>query len=222
MKQFDSYEIAGVIAPGVVVLVAAGLIWPEYLGNIQRLDVTVGGLGLTVLLAYVAGHLLQAIGNLFEMVWWKIRGGWPSDWPRSGKGNLLANAQMAKLQERIRVDLGYADLRIDSGLPAQSWLPIFSQIYAIIRAAGKDGRAHTFNGNYGLFRGIVAAALVSSLALLIVHGWGAWRIALAFALAAGLALFRMHRFAVHYARETYVQFLALPSNTGSGQAKGGV
>lgn len=209
MRKLDFYEFAGVIAPGVVVLLVAALIWPDYVGNIQKLDVTLGGLGLALLIAYVAGHLLQGIGNLFEEVWWKVMGGWPSDWPRTGRGNLLSKSQLTKLQERIRDDFGYSDFTFGPDLTAEAWHPIFRQVYAAVRAAGRDDRAHTFNGNYGMFRGIVAAAIFSTAAVLIALGWGAWPLCLAFVAAALLALLRMHRFAKHYVRETLVQFLSL-------------
>lgn len=214
MRKFDFYEFAAVIAPGVVLLLAAGLIWPDYLGSIQKLDVTLGGFGLALLIAYVAGHLLQGVGNFFESLWWKVMGGWPSDWPRTGKGDLLSAAQVVKLQDRIREYLGYADFAFGSQLTAKAWHPVFRQIYAAVRAAGRDDRAHTFNGNYGMFRGIVAAAIVSSAAILIVRGWDAWPLCAAFAAAALLAVLRMHRFAKHYARETLVQFLSLPPRSG--------
>ncbi len=214
MRQFDFYEFAGVIAPGVVVLLAAGLIWPDYLGGIQKLDVTLGGFGLALLIAYVVGHLLQGVGNIFESLWWKLMGGWPSDWPRTGRGDLLSKAQLAKLQDRIRSDFGFADFGFTKDLTAKAWHPIFRQIYAAVRAASRDDRAHTFNGNYGMFRGIVAAAIVSIGGILIVRGWEAWPLCGAFVAAGLLAALRMHRFAKHYARETLVQFLSLPSRPG--------
>ncbi len=216
MRQFDFYEFAGVIAPGTVVLLAAGLIWPDSLGGIQKLDVTLGGFGLALLLAYVAGHLLQAVGNALEAAWWKLIGGWPSDWPRTGKGDLLSEAQLTQLQDRIRTDLGFTEVTLDGKLTAKSWHPIFRQVYAMVRAAGRDDRAHTFNGNYGMFRGIASAAIVVAIAAVVARGWEAWPLAAAFLVAAGLAVFRMHRFAKHYARETYVQFLSLPLSSGGG------
>lgn len=214
MRKFDFYEFAGVIAPGVVVLLAAALIWPDYLGSIQKLDVTLGGFGLALLIAYVAGHLLQGVGNLLEEGWWKVMGGWPSDWPRTGKGNLLSNAQLTKLQERIQDDLGYTEFRFGPDLTAEAWHPVFRQLYAVVRAAGRDDRAHTFNGNYGMFRGIVAAASVSTMGVMLALGWGAWPLCLAFLVAALLALLRMHRFAKHYVQETLMQFLSLPPKSG--------
>lgn len=210
MRQFDFYEFAGVIAPGVVVLLAAGLIWPEYMGSVQQLDVTLGGFGLALLIAYVAGHLLQGVGNLFDAIWWKLMGGWPSDWTRTGRGNLLSRPQINKLQDRIREDLAYATFSFGADLSAKVWHPIFREIYATVRAAGRDERAHIFNGNYGMFRGIVAAAIVSTATTVVVRGWHAWPLCVAFAAAAVLALLRMHRFGKHYAQETLVQFISLP------------
>jgi len=221
IRQLDFYEFTGVIAPGTIALLAAGLIWPDHLGGILKLDVTVGGLGLGLLLAYVAGHLLQAVGNLLEAGWWGLLGGWPSDAPRTGKSGLLSEAQLAQLQERLRSDFGFKGISLGPDLPVKSWRPIFRQIYAKVHAAGRDDRAHTFNGNYGMFRGIASAAIVAAIAILFARGWPAWPVAAGFLAAAGLALFRMHRFAKHYARETYVQFLVLPrvsvsENTGEG------
>jgi hypothetical protein len=68
MRQFDFYEFAGVIAPGVVVLLAAGLIWPEYLGSIPTRAVTLGGFGSARLIADVVGHLRQGLGNTLNAV----------------------------------------------------------------------------------------------------------------------------------------------------------
>ena len=215
MRQFDFYEFTGVIAPGTVILLAAGLIWPDYLGEVQKLNVSLGGFGLALLLAYVAGHLLQAVGNLLESAWWELIGGWPSDWPRTGKGVLLSDSQLAQLQKRIGTDLGFPDVTLGPNLTAKSWHPIFCQIYAMVRAAGRDERAHTFNGNYGMFRGIASAAIISTVAILVVRGWEACPLAVTFLIAAALAVFRMHRFAKYYARETYVQFLSLTLASGA-------
>ena len=152
MRQIDFYEFAGVVAPGVVILLAAAIIWPEHLGSIQKLDLSIGGFGFTLLIAYVAGHLLQAIGNGIEIMWWKINGGWPSDWPRTKKCDLLSEFQLTELQKRVRAVFDFNEFTLGPELPAKSWHPVFRQIYAAVRSAGRDGRAHTFNGNYGMFR----------------------------------------------------------------------
>jgi hypothetical protein len=210
VRQFDFYEFASVFAPGMVLLVITALISPGFFDGLQTLEVSLGGFGLVLVVSYVVGHLLQALGNILEAGWWKLQGGWPSDWPRSRKGKLLAESQIAKLQERVRRDLGWPDITLDSRLPAYAWHPVFRQIYARVRAAGCDDRAHTFNGNYGMFRGIATALILSAGLVLLVRGMGAWPLAAALIGAAVLAIARMHRFAKHYARETYVQYLTLP------------
>lgn len=209
MRQFDFYEFTGVIAPGVILLLTAGLIWPDYMCNIQKLDITLGGFGLALLITYVTGHLLQGIGNVFEWCWWKVQGGWPSDWPRTGKGDLLSKEQVHKLEKQVQIYLGYTDFKFGAQLKAASWYPVFRQIYASVRAAGRDDRAHTFNGNYGMFRGIVAATLVSIVTIFIVQGLVAWPFVVTLLVVALLAAMRMHRFGKHYARETLIQFISL-------------
>jgi len=214
MRQFDFYEFTGVITPGVVILVAASFVWPDYLGNVKRLDVSLGGLGLAVMIAYVAGHLLQALGNLLEDGWWRLVGGKPSDWPRSQKHHLLADAQQERLQEQIRCRLGLHGFILDANLPAKQWQSIFQQVYAAVWAENRQERAFTFLGNYGMFRGVAAAALVAAVILMIVQSISVWPTVITFLSVMALAIYRMHRFAVHYARETFVQFLQLPSVDG--------
>lgn len=218
MKQPEYYEVAGAIVPGVVLLLAADLTWPGYMSGIPKLDITVGGLGLFVLIAYVAGQILQAVGNLVESIWWWVMGGWPTEWVRGGKSVLLSTAQLAALQDRIRKDFGYKDFAFSPAVIATAWRPVFRQIYAAVQAAGRDGRAYVFNGNYGMFRGVVAACLIAAIASVLVRGREAWPMSVAFLTVAILAVYRMHRFAVHYARETLVQFLSLPQ-TGKPEKK---
>lgn len=210
MKQLDYYEVVGAIIPGTVLLLAANLLWPDYMTNVPKLDITVGGLGLFVLIAYTTGQIVQAVGNFVESIVWRTVGGWPSDWIRGSKSDLLAKAQLAKLQDRIRNDFGYAGFAFDPNLPTATWRPVFREVYATVQAAGRAGRAYVFNGNYGMLRGVVAACLVAAAASVLVRGREAWPICGAFLAVALLAGYRMYRFAVRYARETLVQFLALP------------
>lgn len=100
MRQFDFYEFVGVVVPGAVVLTGVALAWPVEGQPGAVLGISVGGLGTGVILAYAAGHLVQALGNGIEKAWWKAWGGIPTDWVRSGVRPLLARPQLPQVESR--------------------------------------------------------------------------------------------------------------------------
>lgn len=217
MKTFDFYEFTGLLVPGAITLVAVLLIYPQLRTTLFSSDLTVGDLGLFVVLAYAAGHLTQAIGNGVEWLWWRAWGGMPTDWVRTQKHSLIADAQRQTLQTNLSSKLGL-QTNIDPTMKAGAWFSITRQIYAEVAAQSRASRVDTFNGNYGLNRGIASGLLVGLVLLLFVHGLVYWQIAFIILVSAGVALYRMHRFGVRYARELFVQFLQLPSDSGSSAA----
>lgn len=162
-----------------------------------------------MILAYVLGHLVQAVGNAVEWVWWKTLGGMPSDWVRTCPSRLLAESQLPALEDSIARRLGIGGVSV-ADITAKNWYAITRQIYADVAAAGRAGRVDVFNGNYGLNRGIAAALLVVLVAVLM-RDLHSWKFALAVLGGFLLTLYRMHRFGQHYARELFVQFLQLPA-----------
>lgn len=209
MKQFDFYEFTGILVPGVAALAGILLLYPAAFKPEFIKDFSVGGLGLFVVLAYVLGHLVQAVGNAVESAWWKAFGGMPTDWVRSKPDSLLAPAQVTALEQTAKERLNMPDLQIGQCSKGQ-WYGLTRQIHADVAAAGRVSRVEIFNGNYGLNRGIgsgLLVALVTSLFQTPIN----WTFVGLVATAAGLALYRMHRFARHYARELFVQFLQLPA-----------
>lgn len=210
MKQFDFYEFTGILTPGALFLSGLVYLWPEATRIDSFKDLSVGGLGIFVLLAYVAGHLVQTVGNIIEWVWWKIFGGMPTDWIRSGKKHLLAPAQLQKLHTVIQARLGLSLPENLEDLTSGAWYGITRQVYAAIAGAGRATRVDTFNGNYGLHRGLFAAALLIACLSLISPVTSEFMTGLLVGIAV-LASSRMHRFAKHYARELFVQFLQLPA-----------
>lgn len=208
MKQFDFYEFTGILLPGAIVLTALVLLFPGWGLPTLIKDISVGGLGVFVVLAYAVGHIVQAVGNLVEAMWWKLWGGLPSDWLRTKPSRLLAAPQVSALEKRLRERQGLDGFDITTAA-ATDWYAVTRQIYADVASAGRSARVDTFNGNYGLNRGLAAGLLVV-LSLLPVPAPADWRVAICVLIAEGLALYRMHRFARHYARELFVQFLQLP------------
>lgn len=215
MKSFDFYEFAGVLTPGAVVLYAVSLIIPEVAPFFAAKEFTVGDLGLFVILAYVAGHLIQAVGNLLEKVFWKPFGGMPTNWLLRTDQELLHAAQVKKLTEQLHGLLGVGLEKPLPDLSVREWFPITRQIYAAVAAAGRAQRIDTFNGNYGMFRGIASAFVFAAVLNLFVHWPRGWPTSLALTASSALAVVRMHRFGVHYGRELFVQFLQLKPNGGS-------
>jgi glucan phosphoethanolaminetransferase (alkaline phosphatase superfamily) len=64
-----------------------------------------------------------------------------------------------------------------------------------------------------LNRGLAAALLAIIVLAFVTHGWAASKAAILLAIGAAVAVYRMHRFGVHYARELFVQFLSIPVDT---------
>lgn len=212
LRQFEFYEFAGVLAPGTTVIVATAIIFPGQFSPILKTGLSLGDLGVVVIMAYVIGHLTQAIGNGIECLWWWAWRGWPSDWIGQGRVGLLNRKQLDALESCLEARLGLSGIKLSKDNTRAKWHPVTRQIHAAVGAAGAERlkRVETFNGNYGLFRGIASAMLITFVMTLVTAPKSGWSVKLMLLAAAGLALLRMHRFGKHYARELFVQFLSLP------------
>jgi len=224
MRQFDFFEFTELLAPGAVVLLSFVLISPAAFKWLETSNLSIGDLGIFVVLAYVVGHLVQAGGNLLEQVWW-YRRGMPSDWVRAQSGRLLAEEQEHALDRRVRDVLDLPDLRPLPALSATAWAGLTRQVYTVVRSGGCNARVDVFNGTYGLLRGLVVAFISVFILSLVATGFDHLPAKLALLVAAGLAGWRMERFARLYAAELFTQFLQLrkegaaPSAPPAGETK---
>lgn len=206
MKTFDFYEFAGVLCPGVVALYSMSVIFPWISPIVHDQSISVGTLGLFVVLSYVAGHLVQALGNLLEPLLWRLFGGMPTDWVRTRRRTLLTDQQNAAVEERIRIQTG----KSLSSTTQSEWHSAVRSIYAAVANSGHAARIDVFNGNYGLFRGLATAFLLGVVSILASPSFTFRWSALVFLLACALlATYRLRRFGIHYARELFIQFLQL-------------
>jgi len=205
VKNLTFYEQVGILIPGSVLLASIGMLIPTLQPTISGNGVTVGALGLFLILAYAAGQAVAAVGNGLEKIVWLFFGGMPSDWITHDPPKLLTDAQIQIVRDRIRERLGYAIPNI-TGLPRKQWQPIFRQVYADV-LANNPGRVETFNGNYGLNRGLAAALISVMIAVSIVRPTQTALIEPIVALLALIYVYRMYRFAVHFAREVYYAFI---------------
>jgi hypothetical protein len=213
-RTFDFYEYAGIIVPGSVLLMAVAWLFPETHAVFSKEGVTLGELGLFIILAYAMGQLVQAIGNYLELLWWKAWGGLPSGRVLCDGKYVSAN-QHTRIVDALRRVLGTGD---PCKLPQQDRLAIVREVYSEIAGAGRSARIDTFSGSYGLMRGLAAAFLVS-FPLALVAGKSATVLGTLVILFL-LAIHRMHRYGGHYATELFTQFLALSSPVSAFKSSG--
>jgi hypothetical protein len=212
MRNLSFYEQTGIVIPGSVLLFAVVLLAPELRSLFEQGGITIGGLGIFLLIAYALGHAVAAVGNALETFWWWWFGGMPSTWVAGGAPKILRAGQVERLQERIKDRFG---LRVAiKELGAKEWTPIFWQIYRDV-LANNPGRLEAFKGNYGLNRGLCAASLLLA-GLILCWRPELWRFSILCVVGAAIYLWRMHRFAVHFAREVFTGFLTLQSGVNGG------
>jgi hypothetical protein len=212
MDKLQAYEFVGIICPGAFTIYGLSRIFPEVGKFTGNDNLSFGDFGLLLVLAFVAGHLVQSLGNVIEHGYWLFWGGSPTDWPRSGAHYLISPQQTAKMpltiKELLKIDCP-EDLR---KLSKKDWRSFTRQIYAAVKKAGQAGRVDIFTGAYDLTRGIPA-----SIVILTVAAFSKWQghpptggfLYVFFLIVVGLAIYRMHRFGVHYARELFVQFITI-------------
>ena len=217
MRKFDFYEFAGIITPGTITLVGVVAVFPGLQGLLLNKELTVGDFALVLILAYAAGHMVQAVGNLLEWCWWNVQGGMPSQWVRSDKGNLLAVPQRNALPNRMSERFNMDDIGKYENLSPEAWYALTRQAYAAVAKAGQSARIDRFNGNYGLNRGLAASLMLIAVVVLAAN-YHHWKYAAILTALAIVACARMHRFGKHYARELFVQFLEMTTH-GEGGAK---
>ena len=200
------YEQVGIVIPGSVFLVGLLFYFPALNALMAKDGVTLGQFGIFLLLSYASGHLLAAVGNALEAGFWKLAGGMPTDWVTKANGtSLLSASQIAAVEAKVNTRFS-SNIGKIPGMDRKTWFPISRQIYADVAKNGKPDRIDTFNGNYGLNRGLAAATLALAI-VSIAQGHNG--VAAAFVVVALVYGYRAFRFARYYAREVYVQFLVL-------------
>lgn len=208
-RSFEPFEVIGIIIPGAILLYGCTLLAPGLREGLQVRDLSLGDFGMTLILAFGCGHLLQAFGNAIDRVWWELRDGQPSDWLRTRKRALLTEDQRQRvLEAMVELDILASPEAVDA-LPRGAWMSVVRELYSYLFAQGKTVRIDSFFRTYVLFRGLVAV-LVALLGIELFAGGGVSALAVV-PLVGGIvfALQRMSRFNVHYSKELFLTFLNL-------------
>jgi hypothetical protein len=198
-RDVDFYEFVSFIVPGSVLLVLVGYMFDIKKGVSSLLaPQDFGSLGVHLILAYITGHLLQAASNFLEVLYWKAWKGMPTDWPISRPQNLDFSKAKAAVEELCQQKV--SDLR--------QWRILVAQVRSTVYSSKRAGRLHIFNANYGMFRGLVAAELIVGVLGCIssINSVAFYPILAAVVFLTG---YRMHRFALHYARELFANVAEL-------------
>jgi hypothetical protein len=209
VRDFDFYEFVGILTPGATLVFGVALLQVVNLPFVRTTEpLSFGDLGATVVLSYVVGHLIQGVGNWFETLWWSVWRGWPTDWVRrnSRDDKVLSASQKTALEKQIRETWALSPEVSLSSLSHREWNGITRQIYGVVANAGQATRVDVFNANYGLLRGLTVAFLMLLVGTVLNGESGVPTVSMLL-VASVLALFRMHRFAIHYARELFVRYL---------------
>lgn len=198
--DFDTYEFAGLIAPGSVVLLAVAMLYPQLMHSFDPAIVIAAG----VVGAYVLGHLVAAIGNLVQPIFGAFGAPRLKDldlkrW-QATKRSYLSSTQEDALESRANTMLtgSFADL-VEHGL-------LEKQMYLALADKSHRRRLETFNGLYNLSRGL-AVSFCFALVLCLMAGRYAG--ALLCAATAALAVYRTRKFNHIYSVELIQRFLSL-------------
>lgn len=207
VKEFNLYDILGVLAPGVVVTIGLMTIFPETSPVLAKENFSVGELGFVILISYVIGNLVASLGNFLESGYWIFRGGWPIDRANQSDGKILEAREIKFLEEKLRSQhvIGQAEILKDLG--GKDWWAITRRVYVGLAAKNATRRIDIFNAQYGMNRGIAASFVVLIVMLLLQSGVNFWRIQTVLACCTILALYRMERFARHYTAELLRSYL---------------
>jgi hypothetical protein len=209
------YDFIALIIPGTALLIGLALLFD--VGSLRPLLVPedLGAFGAHLVIAYMAGHTLQALGNLIEGLYWRAWGGTPTDWPITAPKRSDHKTAVDTLARLTGVKAPKAGKKTE-------WRSIVSAARAALYAKDVADRLQVFNATYGMFRGIVAA-----LVIIAAIGWMSRQVSplvlypTIFVIAVA-CLYRMHRFAVHYAGELFSTAKAiLPSIEKKGAKNGG-
>jgi hypothetical protein len=200
-KEFSFYEFVGILVPGVTLLffseVIVELVYKKTIIDFSKVGESV----VFLIIAYGIGHILQAVGNLFETLMWELLfGGRPSHWltkkNRFGL-TLFDPEQEQKIKTKIFQQFGETKNK-DYGKDIHNWLSLKEKI--------TEKRIDVFNANYSLFRGLTVSFYLLTIIVLILLGWKLILIPLVLGL---LSNFRMFRFGKLFATEVFRTYLYL-------------
>lgn len=197
MKQFDLYEFAGILVPGIILIAGSITVIPQSYVAILLNGITSAIFALAI--GFGLGHLVQGIGNFVEWCFWKPFRGRPTDWLRLRNQKSFSSAWRSKI-------FAYFHLDPEIEPEPKEWDACVRLIIEAVNGSGNSNRLLVFNGNYGLFRGMATVFLVLISINMLFGNLNLIGIIALLGLAV-LSFYRMYRFAVYYAKTLFATFI---------------
>lgn len=199
-KEFSFYEFVGILVPGVTFLYFTEIIL-EISVSKKVIDFSkIGESFIFLIIAYGFGHILQAIGNLFESILWNIYGGRPTNW-LTKENRFKTKLFSSEINERIKG-------KIYSNLEEVKDKDYGREIYNLLSLKENitEKRIDIFNANYSLFRGLTVTFYGMTILTLLLPNWYLMFIPLILGILSNV---RMVKFGKLYARELFLTYYNL-------------
>lgn len=192
------YDFVAAIIPGSIFLVGCALFFDLGIMSQLLLPKDFGSLGIHIIAAYVAGQLIQAVSNWIEFLYWKIWKGMPTDWPITNPKKIFDPKIVDSVYSLSRRNPG--DIEKDKLLT--TWRFDLNSARSKVLMDDPRGRIQTFLSLYGMFKGLLTTFILLLLLHAIIYPTYSDKIVylLIFSI---LSAFRMHRYAIYYAKELF-------------------
>lgn len=216
--KFDQYEFVALIVPGAILLCGVAVLVGQFSLISDTKDLSVGGLGLFVILAYVAGHLTGAVGEIIEAGWWRARG-MPTDRILRGTCKAFGADAMNDIAKQLSHHGIVVDKLPDPAMDQAQAHSTVRRLYILLQEKKRTRRVDVFNRTYGMLRGLTAAFLIlAAVSVAFVNGQieiskgvevRTWCALIFLGFAAILSYLRMVHFGWTYAKELFNALLQL-------------
>lgn len=216
MKQFDLYDILGFLAPGTVTILGLLYYFPGRFAPLAAEKVSVGELGVFVLLAYIAGNVIAGVGSVLTGL--KFFGPFPTDQVKANDGKIISEAEYTELEVTLRAKklLKAGDTIKD--LSGREWYAATRRIHSYLDARGLAQRVEMFNAKFALNQNLVVAFLLIVAISLYKVGLSDWKVPVAIIVCAIWSYVRAVEFGRVYAKTLVRTFLTAPEKPPSKQA----
>jgi hypothetical protein len=219
MKQFDLYDILGVLAPGTVLMLGLLYFYPERMAVLGGKNLSVGEFGAIVLLSYVGGNLVAALGSFLEKPYWKRRGGYPTARVRLNKGDIITHDEFLAVENKLRETTILTDPKAATDLASSEWSAVTRRIHSYLDTRSFTKRIEMFNAKFGMNRNVAVAFLLILIISIRRLGMQGFKIDIVLIGCIALAIYRMNEFGLLYAQSLFRSFLTAPESMPPRDAK---